>query len=191
MSSDPTKNDIVHEVDGIEECDNKLPNWWLASLYVAIVFAVSYWYVYEQGHFAATPLAAYQEEVDRRASEEIAKAGPITAESLEKLTSDPAKVARGKEVFATTCAPCHRADAGGNVGPNLTDEYWLHGGAADKIFSTIAQGVPANGMPAWKAPLGLARVQAVTAYILTIKGTNVANGKAPQGNREELGALGP
>lgn len=194
----PAKNEtsfnsapIVHVVDGIEECDNKLPNWWLATLYGAIVFAAGYWYVYEQGHFANEPLAAYLEEVDRMASIELAKSGPITSESLMKLTTDPAKVLRGKEVFVATCAPCHRADGGGNVGPNLTDEFWLHGGAPEKIFATVSQGVPANGMPAWKAQLGLARVQALTAYVLTIRGTHVENGKAPQGAREELGVTAP
>ena len=182
---------IVHEVDGIQECDNQLPNWWLATLYGAMVFAVGYWYVYEQGHFANEPLEAYQEEVDRMASLELAKSGPITSESLITLTADPAKVARGKDVFVATCAPCHRADGGGNVGPNLTDEFWLHGGAPNKIFATIAQGFPANGMPAWKPQLGLARVQAVTAYLLTIRGTHVGNGKAPQGVAEELGLQTP
>jgi cytochrome c oxidase cbb3-type subunit 3 len=182
-------NRVIHEVDGIEEYDNKLPNWWLYTLYGAIVFSVAYWFHYHVGGFGDLPPAAYQAEMDRAAAAEAARvkaAGVITPETLATLSRDKQTVSQGQQVFVSTCAPCHRQDGGGNVGPNLTDEYWLHGGAPDKIYKTITEGVPAKGMPAWGPQLGADRVQAVTAYVLTLRGSNVSNGKAPQGERESL-----
>ena len=112
--------------------------------------------------------------------------GEATPESLVALTKDPNAVALGKQVFPSTCAACHRGDGGGNVGPNLTDDFWLHGSAPEKIFKTIASGVPDKGMPAWQPQLGPLKTQAVTAYVLGLKGTNAPGGKAPQGERETL-----
>jgi cytochrome c oxidase cbb3-type subunit III len=179
---------VIHEVDGIQEYDNKLPNWWLYTLYGAIVFAVGYWYSFEILHAGASPREAYQAELDRAAAEQAMaiKVGEATPESLLALTKDPNAVALGKQVFVSTCAACHRNDGGGNVGPNLTDEYWLHGGAPEKIFRTVSSGVPDKGMPAWLPQLGALKTQAVTAYVLGLRGTNVAGGKPPQGERESL-----
>jgi cytochrome c oxidase cbb3-type subunit III len=181
---------VIHEVDGIQEYDNKLPNWWLYTLYGAIVFAVGYWYWYETLRAGQSPKEAYQVELDRAAAEQAMaiKVGEATPESLLALTKDPNAVALGKQVFVSTCAACHRSDGGGNVGPNLTDEFWLHGGAPEKIFRTVASGVPDKGMPAWQPQLGALKTQAVTAYVLGLRGTNVAGGKPPQGERESLSA---
>jgi cytochrome c oxidase cbb3-type subunit 3 len=183
----PTEDKVIHSVDDIEEYDNKLPRWWLFTLYGAILFAVVYWYTYHIGNFAETPLAKYESERTQAALAE-AKSGTVTPEALVALTRDKATVEAGKNVFVTTCAACHRADGGGTVGPNLTDEFWLHGGTPDKIWKTVAEGVPAKGMPAWKPQLGPDRVQAVTAYVLTLRNTNVPGGKPPQGEREALSA---
>lgn len=179
---------VLHEIDGIQEYDNKLPNWWLYTLYGAIAFAGIYWYWFEVIGASATPLEAYQAELDREAAgkaDQIA-VGEATPESLMAMTKDPSAVALGKQVFTSMCAACHRNDGGGTVGPNLTDDFWLHGGAPEKVFKTIASGVPDKGMPAWRPQLGELKTQAVTAYVLGLRGTNVADGKAPQGERETL-----
>lgn len=183
------QNQVVHEVDGIQEYDNKLPNWWLFTLYGAILFAVGYWFHYHQAKWGQTPLEAYNSEMEKANLEQAAKvkaAGTMTPEALTAMSKDKAAVEQGKQVFATNCAACHRNDGGGQVGPNLTDEYWLHGGAPDKIYKTILSGIPEKGMPAWGPQLGPDRVQAVSAYVLTLRGTNVAGGKAAQGEREGL-----
>jgi cytochrome c oxidase cbb3-type subunit 3 len=179
---------VVHEIDGIEEYDNKLPNWWLYTLYGAIVFAVGYWYLFEIVRAGQSPAEAYQAELDRSAAAKASSlaVGEATPEALIALAKDPNAVALGKQVFTSTCAACHRNDGGGSVGPNLTDEYWLHGSAPEKIYRTIASGVPDKGMPAWQPQLGPLKTQAVAAYVLGLKGTNVAGGKAPQGERESL-----
>ena len=188
-SPDSKENRVIHEVDGIQEYDNKLPNWWVYILYGSVVFAFGYWYVYQTAGFADLPLVAYEAEMDRVAAAQAGDAklaGPVTAESLAALSRDRGTVARGKQVFITTCAACHRADGGGAVGPNLTDDFWLHGAAPDKVYKTITEGVLDKGMAAWGPQLGPARVQAVTAYVITLRGTNVAGGKAAQGEREIL-----
>lgn len=183
-----TENKVIHEIDGIEEYDNKLPNWWLYTLFGSIVFSFGYWFIYQTTGIGDLPRAAYEAELDRAAAAEAgnAKLVPITAEALTALAKDRGIVARGKQVFTSTCVACHRADGGGVVGPNLTDDFWLHGGAADKIFKSVNDGVPDKGMPAWGKQLGPERVQAVTAYVLTLRGTNAAGGKAAQGERETL-----
>lgn len=179
---------VIHSVDGIEEYDNKLPNWWLYTLYGTIAFAAVYWYAYETTNMAANPLQAYQAEVDKAAASEAMqiKVGDATPEALVALSKDPKALALGKSVFTSTCAACHRNDGGGVVGPNLTDEFWLHGGAPEKIYNTIASGVPDKGMPAWQPQLGPLKTQAVAAYVITLRGTNAPGGKAPQGEREVL-----
>jgi cytochrome c oxidase cbb3-type subunit 3 len=186
---DPTENKVIHEIDGIEEYDNKLPNWWLYSLYGTIVFAFGYWFIYQTSGFGELPRAAYEAEMDRAAAAETGAAklvGPVTAEALTTLSKDRGTIARGKAVFASTCVACHRADGGGVVGPNLTDEFWLHGASPDKVYKTIKDGVADKGMPAWGPQLGPERVQAVTAYVITLRGTNVSGGKAAQGERDVL-----
>lgn len=190
-SSEEQKADtVIHEVDGIEEYDNKLPNWWLYTLYGTIGFAVFYWYAYQTTGIGASPLQAYQDEVDKAAAASAMqiKVGEATPEALMALSKDPKALALGKQVFASTCAACHRADGGGIVGPNLTDDFWLHGAAPEKVFHTIAAGVPDKGMPAWQPQLGALKTQAVAAYVITLRGTNAAGGKAPQGEREVLSA---
>jgi cytochrome c oxidase cbb3-type subunit 3 len=188
-ANEPNENRVIHEVDGIQEYDNKLPNWWLYTLYGAMLFGAGYWFHYQTSGFGDLPRVEYQHDMDRAAAaeaERIKSSGVITAESLAALAKDKNTVAQGKQIFTTTCVACHRADGGGVVGPNLTDEFWLHGSAPDKIYKTITGGVPDKGMPAWGPQLGIDRVQAVTAYVVSIRGTNVPNGKAPQGTREVL-----
>lgn len=185
------ENKVIHEVDGIQEYDNKLPNWWLYILYGSTLFAVGYWFVYHQANFLDNPRAAYETEMDKAAiaaAGEAKEVGPATPEALAALSKDVGTVARGKQVFASTCIACHRADGGGVVGPNLTDDFWLHGASPDKVYKSIKDGVPDKGMPAWGPQLGLSRVQAVTAYVITLRGTNVPGGKAAQGDRDTLSA---
>jgi cytochrome c oxidase cbb3-type subunit 3 len=183
-----TENRVIHEVDGIQEYDNRLPNWWLYTLYGAIVFAAGYWYVYQTAGVGDSPAAAYKAEVDHDLAAQAMqiKVGEATPEALVALSKDANAVALGRQVFTSTCAACHRADGGGYVGPNLTDEFWLHGGSPEKIYRTIASGVADKGMPAWQPQLGPLKTQAVAAYVLGLRGTNVVGGKAPQGERESL-----
>ncbi len=178
---------VIHEYDGIEEYDNKLPTWWLYTLYGAMVFAIGYWFTYHVFQGADLPLQAYRKEV-AAAAEREGKTVALSSDELVALSKDPSIVKEGEKLFSTTCVPCHGPKGGGTVGPNLTDDSWIHGGAPDKIYATVHDGVLAKGMPAWGAPLGNPAVQAVTAFVLTLHNTNVPGGKPPQGEREGEGA---
>ncbi|MGO9834762.1 MAG: c-type cytochrome [Polyangiaceae bacterium] len=175
----------VHVYDDIVEHDNKLPLWWQLTLYGAVVFAFVYWFG-RRLDAIASPAQTYQAAAaaQRAADAERARLSPITDDMLVTLARDSSTVAQGKDLFATTCAPCHRADGGGNIGPNLTDAYWIHGGKPTDIFRTAFDGVQAKGMPTWGPQLGERRIQNVVAYVLSIKNTNVPGGKAPQGDPE-------
>lgn len=172
-------NKVLHVYDDIEEEDNHLPHWWLAILYGAIVFAFGYWFVYETTHAAPGPLASLRTEM-AEAAKRRAESGPISNESLAVLSRDAKTVAEGKQVFVSTCAPCHAPQGQGLVGPNLTDKFWLHGGAPVDIHKSITGGYPEKGMRPWGAVLGAARVRAVAAFVVSIKGQNLA-GRPPQG----------
>jgi cytochrome c oxidase cbb3-type subunit 3 len=178
---------IIHEYDDIKEADNDLPRWWLWILFGSIVFAACYWIWFEVLKVSPSPLGAMREEKRRAAeaeAERIKASGPLTDDKLVEMSHSGPIVSAGKATFAATCATCHGPAGGGNVGPNLTDKYWLHGGKPQQILATIRQGVLDKGMPAWGPQLGEEKVRELAAYVLTLKGTNVAGGKAPQGEPE-------
>ncbi|MBL8741852.1 MAG: c-type cytochrome [Myxococcales bacterium] len=177
---------LVHEYDGIIELDNQLPRWWLLTLFGAVAFAAGYWLYYHSYQRDDLPLAAYnrQKAAELAAeAEQLKLAGEVTPELLTKLSHDPATVEQGKAVFAEVCVTCHADGGRGNIGPNLTDDYWLHGHEPLAVYGTIRNGFLPKQMPAWGKTLGEARVRAVAAFVLTIQGTNVAGGKAPQGDK--------
>jgi cytochrome c oxidase cbb3-type subunit III len=174
---DAIAGDIVHEYDGIEEADNALPTWWVIVFIGSMVFAAIYWLMVQEFHLVPTPheaLAVVQ-------AERSARTGQVSEQELLSASQSSSAVAAGKLAFTTNCVACHGAKAEGNIGPNLTDPNWLHGGAPAQIFSSIRDGVPAKGMPSWGAILGQDAVKALAAYVLTLRGTNVV-GKAPQGD---------
>jgi cytochrome c oxidase cbb3-type subunit 3 len=168
---------IVHEYDGIEEADNALPVWWVVVFISTMVFAAMYWLMVQEFHLEPTPAEALAIVQAERAQ----RTGQISDDALVSASQSAALTATGKTTFTTNCVACHGAKAEGNIGPNLTDPNWLHGGAPAQIFSTIRDGVPAKGMPSWGAILGQDSVKAVAAYVLTLRGTNVP-GKPPQGD---------
>lgn len=174
---DPLQGEIVHEYDGIREADNQLPRWWLGIFSGTIVFAFGYWFTYESWEMASTPRVEYAEELARAAA-----AGGVEVDDglLESLATSEATVARGRASFRTNCAACHGDRAEGEIGPNLTDGSWLHGDAPTSVYHTIKDGYAPRGMPAWGPILGEAQVQALTAYVLSVRNTNVP-GRAPEG----------
>jgi len=174
--SDPK---IVHVYDDIEEEDNHLPHWWLAILFGAIVFGFGYWFVYEVTAALPSPLTSFRAET-AEAAKKRAEAGPVTNESLVVLARDARTLAEGKQIFTSTCAPCHGPLAQGLVGPNLTDKFWLHGGAPVDIHKSITNGYPDKGMRPWGQILGAGRVRTVAAFVISLKGQNVP-GRPPQG----------
>jgi cytochrome c oxidase cbb3-type subunit III len=172
---------IVHVYDDIQEADAQLPRWWLYCLFGTIIFAVGYWFVFQVFRVGDPPVLALQKEL--AAEREAALRVAVSPELILAASQDPLNLAEGKKIYETTCQACHAPGGAGNIGPNLTDKFWLHGGAPERIYTTVRDGVLDKGMPAWGPQLGADRVKVVTAYLLTLKGTELT-GKAPQGTQE-------
>jgi cytochrome c oxidase cbb3-type subunit 3 len=187
-SSAPDSGDkIVHEYDGILEADNHLPKWWLFTLYASIAFAAVYWVSAQELKTTDSPGAAYAAEEARAAAAEAEKLkamGAANDENLVAMSKNAAARSEGQELFAKNCASCHSQTGGGGIGPNLTDGAWLHGGKPMQVYATIKDGFAKGGMPAWGALIGESKVRLAAAYVLSIKNTNVAGGKGPQGVNE-------
>jgi cytochrome c oxidase cbb3-type subunit 3 len=175
---------LDHDYDGIRELDNNLPPWWVYLFYACIVFAVVYMVRFEI-------LGADTQEMELK--NEMAKAKIEVAEYMKTapdlmdektvtLSTDPADLALGKEIFTTNCAACHRADAGGQIGPNLTDTAWILGGGVKNIFHTITNGGrDGKGMIAWKGTLKPKEIQKVASYIVSLSGSNPKDPKVAEG----------
>jgi cytochrome c oxidase cbb3-type subunit 3 len=172
-----------HEYDGIQELDNQLPRWWLASFYITVLFSLPYFVYYVAGD-GPTLVQEYEREqaqIDFRRMSAEGAPKTLTVAELKELVANPELRTRGQGVFQSKCASCHGGQAQGGIGPNLTDAYWLHGGKLTDIVKTIQQGVPEKGMPPWGTMLAPTEVQAVLAYVHSRKGAKVEGGKAPQG----------
>ncbi|WPR70979.1 cbb3-type cytochrome c oxidase N-terminal domain-containing protein [Flavobacterium sp. NG2] len=175
---------LHHDYDGIRELDNNLPPWWVYLFYACIIFSVVYLVRFEimggdnQEMELQKELAQAKIEV-----EEYMKTAPdLMDEKTVTLLTDPAELEIGKTIFTNNCAACHRADAGGQIGPNLTDEQWILGGGVKNLFHTITNGGrDGKGMIAWKGTLKPKEIQKVASYILSLKGSNPADAKAPEG----------
>lgn len=177
---------LDHDYDGIQEFDNRLPNWWLWILYGSIVFALGYWLYYHTYSVGSLPEAKYETELARAAEEQLARmAGQETTdESLMLMLQVPAQLEGGTELWEKNCVECHLADGSGKIGPNLTDAYWIHGGSPLQIRNTIDKGVPAKGMVAWGEQLSPSKIDQLSVYVLSIQGKNLP-GKAQEGDLYE------
>jgi len=174
---------LGHEYDGIEEYDNPLPGWWVWIFWATIVFSGIYVAVYHIGP-GPSVIAQYDEDVRLAAAltaKQAGAAGEVSEDMLAVLQTNPAAMAQAKQIFATRCAACHGDRGQGIIGPNLTDEYWLHGGRLTEIHRTIREGVPEKGMVPWKEQLQPAELSAVAAFVGTLRGSNPPNPKPPQG----------
>ena len=172
-----------HTYDGIIEHDNPLPLWWLITFLGTIVFGVVYWFHYEGFHVGKSPDEELAAWAAGEAKKSAASGKALSADALGALSKDPGIVAEGAKTFGELCVVCHGDRGEGKIGPNLTDESWLHGAAPDKVYASVSKGIPAKGMPSWESQLGPRKTQSVVAYVVSIRNTNV-KGKAPQGEEE-------
>jgi cytochrome c oxidase cbb3-type subunit 3 len=115
-------------------------------------------------------------------TKQLLKLGPINDEMIGGFSAKPDMMASARGLFALRCAVCHGQQGQGNIGPNLTDDYWLYGGKPTEVYHTITEGVPAKGMISWKAQLPAGQILALAAYVGTLHGSNPPNPKAPQGD---------
>lgn len=183
---------LDHEADGIREFDNALPRWWLYGFYFTIAFAAVYMINY---HVLPEPLfgragmvAEYEAELAAAPTPPAAAPAAAPGAALVALT-DADSLARGKAIFEgpdNVCSSCHRPDLGGMIGPNLTDEYWLHGCSVEHIVTSIRAGYPLKGMMPYGTgkPLTDAQLLQVASYIVSKSGTAPPGAKPIEQGRD-------
>ena len=174
---------LDHDYDGIKELDNQLPPWWKWGFVATIIFAVCYLSYYHVFHSAPLSADEYDNEM---AAAKIAKDAYLKTvkDKVDEntITFDPSYVADGAKIFSENCVACHGQKGEGGVGPNLTDDYWLHGGKINDIFKSVKYGWAANGMKSWSSDFTPIQIAQVVCYVKSLKGTNPPNPKAPQGD---------
>lgn len=175
---------LGHDYDGIEELDNPTPPWWQWGFVISAVFAVIYLYVYFVAYSAPNQFQEL-EIANAKAEEQIKNYMATSANNIDEntvtLLESETDIAEGKKIFTSVCGACHGSDGGGIVGPNLTDNYWLHGGTVNDIFRTIKYGVPEKGMKSWKDDYTPKQIAQLASFIISIHGTKPANPKDPEG----------
>ncbi|SEA44629.1 cytochrome c oxidase cbb3-type subunit 3 [Flavobacterium gillisiae] len=186
--TEPIENEgsllLNHDYDGIKELDNNLPPWWVYLFYGCIVFAVVYLVRFEvmDGDNQEMELKKELAQAKIDVAEYMKTAPDLMDEKTVVLLTEPADLAEGKVIFTTNCAACHRADAGGQIGPNLTDDKWILGGGIKNVFHTLVNGGrDGKGMISWKGTLKPKEMQKVASYILSLKDSNPKDPKAPEG----------
>ncbi len=176
---------LDHNYDGIQELDNSLPPWWKYGFYLTILVGIIYVYRFHVSGDGLSQQEEYVAEMQKGEEDKaayLAQAGNNVDENTVTLLTDAAAIGEGKELFSKNCVACHLADGGGSVGPNLTDEYWIHKGGIKDIFKTIKYGWQDKGMKSWKDDFSPKQIQEIASYVKSLKGTKPAVPKAAQGD---------
>lgn len=174
-----------HDYDGIHELDNKIPPWFNLLFYGTIIFGIFYmlkFHVFSDGKVQETEYKVEMEEANLQ-KHILTESGALISEETVTLLKDAVSLQEGKEIFMKNCMACHGAEGGGLVGPNLTDDYWIHGGGIKNIFKTIKYGVPQKGMISWQTQLDPKKIQEVASYVISLHGTNPPNPKPAEGQK--------
>jgi len=178
--------DMGHDFDGIRELDNHLPPWWKWLFVGTVIWGVIYFSVYHITNSMPLSIGEYENELTDAAEQvrilRASQPAAVIDENTLTYTKDEGIISKGKIIFTGNCVACHRGDGGGNtIGPNLTDNYWLHGGEMKNVFITIKTGVVEKGMPAWGKAMSPQDVRDVAFYVMSLQGTNPKDAKAAQG----------
>jgi len=178
---------LDHNYDGIHELNHPLPSWWKFTFYGGIIFAIFYFILFQimgapslRDEFTKeyAKIQSLQDEFNR-------KNGAYDEAKYQAILADSG-VKKGEEIFTTNCVACHKEKGIGDIGPNLTDEYWLNSkGTPATNYTVVFNGVPDKGMPTWSETLSSDEIYQVVAYVQTLHNTHQPGGKAPQGDKLE------
>jgi cytochrome c oxidase cbb3-type subunit III len=161
---------MSHEYDGIRELDNNLPPWWVWGFYFTIGFAIVYMLNYHVFNTGDLQIAAYNKEM-KQAEKDVAayldKMAMNVDENTATLMTDSKDLSAGKTIFETNCASCHLVSGAGEIGPNLTDKYWVYGYDVKDLFKTVKNGT-SKGMPEHNSKLNPIQIQQVSSYVLSL-----------------------
>ena len=177
--------DVGHVYDDIKELDNRIPPWFNYLFLGTIIFAFIYMIDYHVVGLSKLSADEYSEEIVAANLQKkimLASGGTINENALVAL-KDAESLKEGGENFQKFCISCHGPQAGGLVGPNLTDEFWIHGGGIKNVYTTIKKGVPGKGMISWELVFSQKQIQNIGSYVLSLQGTNPPGGKAPEGQK--------
>lgn len=187
--AEPIENEanllLDHDYDGIKELDNNLPPWWVYLFYICVGFAAVYLIRFELmgGDNQEMELQKEMAQAQIEVEEYLKNAPDLMDEKTVTLLTDAGALDKGKAIFTENCVACHRADGGGQIGPNLTDPNWILGGGIKNVFHTITNGGrDGKGMVAWKETLKPKEIQLVASYVLSLQGSNPKDPKAPDGD---------
>ncbi len=191
MSEDKTPLDddkIIegYEYDGIAELDNPCPKWLMCIFYFTAFLAV-FFLGYHFGSSSKNKIVeSYVKKLQDARAQQIApvveQVSEVSESELVALLQEPAELTSGEEIFVDKCALCHGEFGEGLIGPNLIDNYWIHGtGKISDIAITIRSGIPDKGMAAWQDRIPEENILQIAAYIKSLKGTQVENAKEPDG----------
>jgi cytochrome c oxidase cbb3-type subunit 3 len=163
-----------HVYDGIQEYDNRLPNWWLYTLYASIVFAIVFWFAHMTAKVIPTDAAQVDAKMTKIAALKMANSIDVTDDDkFWEMAANPVFVEAGKQTYNSLCTPCHLPSLRGKsenpaaVGPDLVDTVWVHGGTPKEIYTVVSAGALVKGMPAWEPVLGQKKTVEVVAYLLS------------------------
>jgi cytochrome c oxidase cbb3-type subunit 3 len=158
-----------HVYDGIREYDNRLPNWWLWTFYIAIIFSVLYWFSWYDTRVMPGDEQLIDRELARIEEIRLAAVGDLSSETLWQMSRNPGFVASGRIIYQDKCQVCHGASLEGGIGLSLVDGRWRWGNTPMSIFRVVSDGSPdrSAGMQAWIGELGTQKVSQVTAFILS------------------------
>ena len=178
---------LDHNYDGIQELNHPLPSWWNFLFYVGIIFGFGY-FIYYQIMSGPTLREEFKKDYSKviAAQEEFKKLNSAFKPELYAVVATDEGVKKGAEVFVNNCLPCHAEHGKGDIGPNLTDEFWIVAKSTpETIYNVVFHGSEANGMPPWGDVLTSDEIYQAVAYVSSLKNTHQKGGKAPQGDKIE------
>ena len=179
---------VLHEMDGIEEYDNPMPGWLMAIWWGSLIFSAAYLIFFALSFGEGSMEAEYRAETQRaldavQAHFDANRLVPPSPSHLLAGAKDPAVLEIGAARFARSCASCHGEKAQGLIGPNLTDDRWIHGGSVEQVFQSVAKGWPAKGMPPWGRVVKPEELAALVSFVRSIQGSNPPNARPAEGDR--------